>query len=257
MVDLSSPFNLLVLLSLGVFGGVVSTMVGGSILVVVPAMLALGFPITVAIATYGVAILPAGMVGAFADWRSGPRLDRPFVVNILLSLLGGGLGALLLTRTSESFLSLLIPILVGGTTILFALGPYLRKRWSALREEASDNRRGMRLIAFLAFLYGGYFGAGLGIILLTIFANAGMDLRRANVMKNLLSSINAATAVMVFIVNGLVEPAAASVILVGGVLGGYAGGRIVMKIRAEKFHVIVVAAGAAMTVVYSVRYWLR
>jgi uncharacterized membrane protein YfcA len=253
MIDPSSPAGLAVLVLLGLVGGVVTIMVGGSSLIVFPGLLALGFGPVTAIATYAVAMFPAGAVGVFADRARRPVLDRRLGWAIGLALAGGVAGSWLLVRTPERALTGLVPVLIGAATLVFAYARTIQTRLAG-RDLGDD--WGMRLALALAFLYGGYFGAGLGIIVMGLLAAGGMtDFRQANVIKNMTGTLCGAASLAIFIADDHVVWPAAAAIALGGVFGAYAGARLVARMRNESFRAIVVGVGGVMTLVYAVRYW--
>lgn len=257
MMDTLPPLLLLALAGLGLVGGVITTVVGGSSLIVFPAMLALGFAPVPALASYAVASFPAGLAGVLADRASAPARDRRFLWQAGLSVAGGATGSLLLVNTPARLLDWLVPLLIGLATLLFAYANTLRALLARAGQKHPGDRIGLRLASALTYIYGGYFGTGIGIILMALFAATGItDLRQANVQKNLLLSFNAAAGMTVLILDRQVVWPAAMAMLVGAVLGGYAGGRLVMTMPTRYFRAIVVGVGAVMTVVYAARYWL-
>jgi len=258
MIDPHSLAGLAVLVLLGLVGGVVSIMVGGSSLIVFPSLLALGFGPVGAVATYAVAMFPAGLVGSFADRAARPVADWRLAWQIGLAVAGGVAGSWLLVRTPLSALNWLVPLLIGAATLLFAYANAVQ-RALARRYRGVDlqDSWGLRAALALSYLYGGYFGTGLGIVVMGLLAASGSDdFRRANAVKNLAITMCAAASLIVFVADGYVDWLAAAAIAAGGVLGGYAGGRLAMRLRADSFRAIVVGVGAIMTVAYGARYWL-
>lgn len=258
MIDPHSLAGLAVLVLLGLIDGVVSILVGGSSLIVFPSLMALGFGPVGAVATYAVAMFPAGLVGTFADRAARPVADRRLAWQIGLAVAGGLAGSWLLVRTPLSALNWLVPLLIGAATLLFAYANTVQ-RALARRYRGADlqDSWGLRVALALSYLYGGYFGTGLGIIVMGLQAASGSDnFRRANAVKNLAITMCAAASLFVFIADGYVDWLGAAAIALGGVFGAYAGGRLAMRLRGETFRGIVVGVGVVMTVVYAARYLL-
>jgi len=111
----------------GVVGGAVNALAGGATLLTFPAMLAAGLPPVVANASNAVALTPGHLVAAIADRAALPRDLRRLATPVVVALLGGGLGAMLLLATPDRLFTACVPILVGAATLLFALGPVLRR----------------------------------------------------------------------------------------------------------------------------------
>jgi uncharacterized membrane protein YfcA len=240
----------------GVCGGIANAIAGGATLITFPAMLAAGLPALVANASNSIAVIPGALVGALADRAKWPPLDRRFLILLLASLIGGSLGAWLLISTSESSFTQLVPALIGGATLLFASAPRIQA--AAARHPAAlagTTAAGPALIGGAA-VYGGYFGAGLGVMLMSVLSMTSTgEMRSLNATKNLLSCTVAFPTVVIFVARGLVSWPETLVMLVGAATGGFCGARLARVIPPLVMRRIVVGVGAAMTVVYAVRYW--
>lgn len=233
-------------------------MVGGASLITFPALLAAGLPPVIANASNTVALAPSNLVAALADRERMPPWDRSLVALAVVAALGSVAGAALLLVTPEKAFTALVPALIGGATLLFACSDRIR-RWSARRggEPAAGWPAGARLLLFVPVaIYGGYFGAGMSVMLLAILS-AGFfpDLRTANVAKNLLSGLISMVAVIVFLARDAVAWSPALAMMAGAFVGGFAGGRLVRVLPAAWVRVAVIVVGAALTVVYARRYW--
>ncbi len=154
-----------------------------------------------------------------------------------------------------------VPVLIASATLLFAIqGPL--KRWTdrhsddpALHTERAD-RVGLVLLTPVA-VYIGYFGAAAGVMLLAILSLGDHgDFRAVNALKNLIGGAMGIVAAVMFIVSGLVDWPHAIVMGIGGLVGGYAGGRMVRVIPARLVGYLVIGIGCAVTVIYARRYWL-
>ena len=215
------------LVGAGVAGGLVTAIVGGASLITFPVLLAAGLPPVLANASNTVALTPGNLVAAFADRERMPAWDRSLLGLAAVAALGSVAGAALLLVTPEKAFTGLVPALIGGATLLFASSDRVR-RWSASRQ-GPDHAvwpAGAKLLLFLPVaVYGGYFGAGMSVMLLAILS-AGFfhDLRAANVVKNLLSGLTSLVAVIVFVSQDAVVWPPTLAMMAGALVGGFAGG---------------------------------
>src|SRR5215510_14651244 len=237
----------------GLAGGVANAMAGGATLITFPAMLASGLPPIVANASNAVAVTPGHVVAALADRARLPRLDRPLIFALAASLVGGGLGAILLLVTPERLFTLLVPALIGIATLVFALGRHIRS------VDGAGARSAWLRSALLGpmSVYGGYFGGGSGVMYLAALVVTGReDIRQANVLKNLLASVVSAVTIAIFVMQGVVSWLETSVMLLGAVAGGFLGGRLIAVLNPTTVRAIVISVGTVITLVYAWRYWL-
>src|SRR5262245_14560887 len=249
----------LALIGVGAAGGLVTAIAGGASLITFPALLAAGLPPVVANASNTVALAPGNLVATLADRERMPAWDRRLLGLTATAVVGSVAGAGLLLATPARAFTALVPVLIGGATILFALSDRIR-RWCAASPAAmgaAPGRSGAQLIAFLPVaVYGGYFGAGMSVILLALLsAGFSRDLRTANVVKNLLSGLTSAVAAMVFITQEAVAWVPVLLMMAGALGGGFAGGRLVRVLPASWVRAFVIAAGFVLTAVYARRYW--
>ena len=234
----------------GVAGGIVTAIVGGASLITFPALLAAGLPPIVANASNTVALVPGNFMAGLADLQRRPRWDRSFLALLLVCAVGSAAGAGLLLVTPEKAFTAVVPLLIGFATILFAQSARIR-RWVT-----PSGRPGVLWFAPVA-VYGGYFGAGMSVMLLALLSvSRAEDFRATNVLKNLLSALTSFVAVVVFLVQGIVAWPSTLVVMAGAVGGGFLGGRLVRVLPAPAVRRIVIAAGSALTLVYAWRYWL-
>jgi hypothetical protein len=251
--------QVVLLLATGLAGGVISAIVGGAGIITFPALLFAGLAPVTAAATNAVALLPGNFIAAVYDRSQLPPFDRSFAAVLAWSVVGGIVGAALLLLTSQRVLELLIPLLLGFATALFAFAGQLRA-WLLARAGGPGRHKhnwSHDLAASLpASIYGGYFGAGLGVIFLGIMAIwTGGEYRRANAAKNFVVSCNSAVAAVVFIVKGVVAWGPGLIVLVGALVGGMIGARIAQVVPHKVMRVVVIAFGVAITTVLSWQYW--
>jgi uncharacterized membrane protein YfcA len=250
----------LMLVAAGVIGGAISALVGGAAIVTFPALIAAGLSPVVATATNLVALTPGNFLAALYDRTQLPPLDRAFAALVVWSLVGAVIGAALLLVTPERLFAVFVPALLGFATVLFAyagrISAWLQGRAAA--QGAGAQRWSHSMAAILPVsIYGGYFGAGVGVLLLGVLSvGTGGDYRSANVIKNLVTSLNSMVAAIIFIAQGIVSWPATFAMMAGALVGAYIGARIAQVVPREVMRVVVVAMGALLTAAFAWRYWL-
>ncbi|XAZ21841.1 sulfite exporter TauE/SafE family protein [Sinorhizobium sp. B11] len=252
---MTSGIVLLLFLS-GVAGGVINALAGGATLLTFPAMLAAGLPPITANASNAVAIVPGHLLAVLADRGKVLPLDAKLWSSVLVCLLGGAIGALLLLALPERLFVLPVPALIGIATLLFLFSPRIAA-WAEARRGDAEPSRGLGLsVLGLSSIYGGFFGAGLGVILTAVLSIADPDdIRRVKALKNLLATSVSMAAVVIFIAERAVRWPETLTMLSGALVGGYLGGTLVRVLPAIVVRWFVIVTGAAMTIVYAVKYW--
>ncbi len=235
-------------------GGMVNSIAGGGTLLTFPSLIALGVPPLVANATSTVALWP-GAVSSMYGYRAHLRgLRRWAAIFAVPSLLGGFAGAWLLLRTPEARFEKIVPWLVLGATFLFAIqGPIMRRlrpsRVAAARDDgASAPRHGPTALAwqFLVGIYGGYFGAGIGILMLAVLGFMGFsDIHRMNGLKNWGGLCINFIAAAIFAFSGIVDWAVALSMAVGAILGGYLAAHLAQRVPQLFVRRAIVVVGVA------------
>lgn len=249
--------NELLLLALaGIAAGGMNALAGGGTFFSFPALLAVGLPPVTANATNAVALWPASLAGAWAARSALRPLARWLVPLLLAGLLGGLLGGLLLLAGGDAVFSQLIPWLLLLATALFAASPWLSRALARRRRTGDEQPRHTPFSLFghaLVSIYGGYFGAGMGILQLAAFSIEGHAFVRANALKNLISAAIYSVASLTFVVAGRVSWSELLVLLVGATLGGYAGGALSKILPTRWLRLFVILVGSGMTLYYFVR----
>lgn len=249
--------DFLVLIAASFAAGIINTVAGGGTLLTFPSLLRHGLPAVLANTTSTVALVPASLAGAWGLRRelvgTGPWL-------LLLtppSILGGMLGAMLLLYLPQSYFNHLIPWLLLTAALLFLLQPYLARRF-VLRAESGLPSWRVRLLVLLfqllVAIYGGYFGAGIGILMLTALAFMGLgDIHRMNAVKGILAAAINGTSVLVFVLQGQVVWSLAVLMALGAIGGGLTGAAVGRRLPkgAIRWFVILVGLGLAL------RYFLK
>ncbi len=247
--------HIIFLLLAGVAGGAISSLAGGAAIITFPAMLATGISPVLASCSNLVALVPGNLLSVFYDRTQLPPLGRSFAGLIAASSLGALVGATVLMLTPERVFATLIPLLLGFATVLFAYAGRI-SAWLRARGHGAHNWG--TIIAWLmpVSVYGGYFGAGLGVLVLGVISvGTGGDYRSANVTKNLVVGINSAVVAMFFAANGMVAWPQALTMMVGVPLGAFIGSRIARVISNEAARWLLVAIGAGLTIAFAWRYW--
>ncbi len=245
------------LLLAGGAGGLINALAGGATLITFPAMLAAGLAPIAANASNAVAISPGHLIAALADREKLPPFDRFLALSLAIAAAGGVVGALLLLALPDRFFVLPVPALIGFATLLFGFAPNIAS-WSARRRAgaAPSVAGGLSMLAG-ASVYGGFFGAGLGVILTAVLSIVEPnDIREVKALKNLLAACVSLAAITTFIFQGVVAWRETGCMLLGALAGGYAGGRLIRVLPGQFVRWFVILAGCAMTMIYAERYWL-
>jgi hypothetical protein len=237
---------LLALLAAAV-GGAINSIAGGGTLLTFPAIVALGVPPLVANATSTVALWP-GSLGSMWGYRGELTGARAWLVRFTLpSLLGGATGAALLLSTGADRFEQIVPFLVLGATLLFMLQGPLTGWLRGHAGHALPTEPPSWLFVgyqFLVGVYGGYFGAGIGILMLAVLGLMGLtNIHRMNGLKNWGGFCINGVAAAMFAVSGIVNWPLALALAVGGLLGGYAGSRLAQRVGQTVVRRAVVAIG--------------
>ncbi len=255
------------LIGIAAFGaGAMNSVAGGGTFLSFPALLAVGVPPVTANASNSVALWPGSLASAWAFRAELMRFRKSLPLLSLVAFLGGIAGGLLLLATSNDAFSRLIPWLLLVATVLFAFSAQLSRLVARLRKppagsgQARDARHiglGSALFQLLVSIYGGFFGAGMGILMLASLAIQGFDdVHEINALKNWLSAIIYSVAVATFVIAGAVSWPHTLVMLATGTLGGYWGARIARRVPAAWLRRFIVAVGGALTLVYFYKTYL-
>ncbi len=232
--------------------GMINSVAGGGTLVSFPALRAVGFLSRAANATSTVALWPGawGAIGGYRrDLAGAGRLVGALAVP---SLLGGGLGAWLLLVTEERTFGRIVPWLVLFATALFAFSGRIAARFGAGAGEGDPRPGPLTLLyQFLVAVYGGYFGAGIGILMLAMLGTLGMrDIHRMNGVKMFQGMLINAVAIAIFVFAGdLIRWPEAGLMAASALAGGYAGARLAKRIPKGVIRAIVIATGLAVAAV--------
>src|SRR5260370_2341557 len=216
----------------GVSGGAMNGVAGGGSFIAFPAMLFTGIAPIRANATNAFALW-VGTAASGGAYRNHLKMPRRILIPLLImSLLGGVAGALLLIKTPVRTFLQLIPWLMVAARLLFTFGKHLTGRLSAQISHEASNRAvlGASIFELLVAIYGGYFGGGIGIMNLAMFAALGMtDIHEMNALKLVLVTVINGVATATFVVTGAIVWPQALVMLAGAGLGGDTGAHLAHK----------------------------
>ncbi|MFI2028140.1 sulfite exporter TauE/SafE family protein [Streptomyces buecherae] len=240
----------------GVVAGGMNAVVGSGTLVTFPTLLAFGYPPVVANVSNNIGLVPGSMSAAYG-YRRELRGQRGRVLRFAVaSLIGGLIGSLLLLKLPESTFDAVLPALILIACVLVLLQPRLN-RWLSNRKSGPRHKDGGVPVwcgVLGTGVYGGYFGAAQGVLMMGIFgAFLDEDLQRLNAVKNVLGSVVNGVAAVVFIIVADVSWAAAAVVATGATIGGLIGARIGRKLSPTVLRGIIVAVGLTASVVVIVR----
>jgi len=252
------PVSHYVLASLSaVAAGFINALAGGGTLITFPVLMGIGLPAVTANVTNTVALLPGYLGGTMAQSNDLKGQKGRLWVLIPAGALGGLMGSILLLRTGEKLFSQLVPFLILLASTLLAIQNPVRV-WLTRRQEEGKAQPAKEPWAFLpvfvATIYGGYFGAGLSVIILAVLGLIMNDsLRRLNAIKQLIAFSANAAAALIFIFSGKVNWVVALVMAAGALLGGSMGGRLAGRVKPVTLRWIVVMIGYVVGVIYLVR----
>jgi uncharacterized protein len=237
--------------------GLVNSIAGGGTLLSFPALVWVGRNPVLANATNSVALWPGSLAGMIGFRHDLARVRRWLLLLTIPSLIGGAAGAILLLRTSERTFERLVPLLILGATLLLAFQEAISSRLNSVARE--HNPTAAWVIFVFAFqllvgLYGGYFGAGMGILMLAALGLIGLtDVHQMNGLKNLLAICINGIAAIYFTVLGAVLWHDAVIMAVAAIAGGFAGAKLAHKLGRRFVRGAVVVIGLTMTIALFLR----
>jgi len=247
-------YVLVVLASLG--AGFVNALAGGGTLISFPVLVAVGLPDVMANVTNTVALVPGYLGATFAQRKEILEQKSRLIYVIPAGVVGGIVGGLLLLNSGEKLFRVLVPFLILLASLLLAVSDQVR----AWLKRQPANGKGLHSAALavipigLAAVYGGYFGAGLSVIVLAVLGITLNDsLTKLNALKQIISfSVNVAAAVF-FVFSGKVVWSVALIMAVSALLGGMLGGRLAGRVKPATLRWLVVGIGVVVSAIYFVR----
>ncbi len=243
----------LLLFGAAIMAGMINSVAGGGTLVTFPALVWAGRPEIIANATNTFALVPGTLASAYGYRGEMLKAPRKFLYLLIPCVAGGVIGAMLLKRTPPATFAAIVPFLVLFATVLFMIqGPIQRRLRSGASAQQEATARwiiGASFYLFLVAIYGGYFGAGIGILTLAVLGIMGLsDIHQMNGLKNIFGSMINGVAAVYFIFAGLIDWPSAALMAAGSIIGGYGAAGIARKIGQKAVRRIVIVIGFAMTI---------
>lgn len=242
-----TPFEGLVVVLAGMGAGVINTVVGSGTLITFPVLLWAGLPPIAANVSNNIGLAPGSLSGAvgYRGELSGPR--NRIVRYSVAALLGGVAGALLLIVLPPGVFRLVAPLLIGAAVMLVVVEPWLGRRLEGWREAASPQGTwSMTAAVFSTSVYGGYFGAGQGVILLAVMGLLMAEpLQQVNALKNVLQAVDNGASALMFAVLAQVDWLAVALLAGGAVVGGQVGAKVGRRLPANVLRAVIVVIGVA------------
>jgi uncharacterized membrane protein YfcA len=239
---------LIVLFIASVWAGAQNALAGGGSFITLPSLMLTGMDARAANITSTVALFPAQLVMGFtgrADALSPPGLSMRTLFAI--SLIGGAIGAVILLLTPPTLFARLVPWLVLFATAIFAWGSFFRRPPKPGEAHHLPPWGAAVVQAFIA-IYGGYFGGGIGLLMMASLTMAGLAVRNAGASKNILTGVMNASAVAIFALSSDVHWIQAAVTAVGASFGGWAGALMLRTVNEKLLKIGVVAIGVLLTI---------
>lgn len=250
----------IILLGAGFIGGGLNAIVGGGAFVAFPTLIFLGIPSIPANATVTVSLWLGTLSSLWAQRKELLLHTRMLPLFIPLSLVGGGIGAVILITMSNAHFSSMVPVLLLVATVLFSFSPQLIKwvrRQSVPAKHASVIYWSMVVVTQLAIsIYGGFFGAGMGILFLAFFGMIGIhNMHEANAVRNCSGACLNSVATIVFIVSGKIVWLHMVFMAAGGIIGGYVVAHHARKFPSGNLRKAVIVVAWAMTVYFFLKQY--
>jgi hypothetical protein len=249
----------ILLFAAAVLAGAMNSVAGGGSFFSFPALIFTGVLPIPANATNTVAVWPGSVASVFSYWKRLPKSPRVMVPLIGISVIGGTLGALVLLHTPQATFMSLVPYLFGVATLLFAFGKRLTRTLGHVIKRTGPPSWptiiGLTLVQFVISLYGGFFGGGIGILMLAMLEMIHFeDIHAMNGLKTVLATAINGAAVVTFILARMVAWPQAILMIVGAVAGGYYGAHYAQKLDPRWVRATVICVGAGMSIYFLWRY---
>jgi uncharacterized protein len=224
--------HILLLFGGGLLAGFINVMAGGAGFMTFPLLLAAGMTEIEANASNFVAVIPANVVGSVVYRHELKTVRRFLGVRLLLAALGGVLGSYILITTGQEVFQKVIPWLLLFATTSFALGPSIKLKLE--RDFAFDGRRWIGLsflLEFIVYVYGGYFGLGMGIVMFAIYSIfSQMTIHQANAIRNVTITLMTLISIAIFAQAGVIRWLPSLVMMTGAMISGYFAAKVAMRV---------------------------
>ena len=232
----------------GIGAGTINTVVGSGTLITFPVLLALGLPPVTANVTNTLGLVPGSVTGAIGYRRELAGQRRRLMVLGSASVIGGVLGAVLLLTLPAGAFQAIVPVLIVLALVLVVVQPRLSRHFAGNGDGEGGRRTAVTPLLWSLVMatgvYGGYFGAGQGVLLVAIMALAlDEDLQRVNATKNVLAALVNGVAAVIFVFTAHIEWAVAVVVAAGAIIGGLIGARVGRRLSPVVLRAVIVVVG--------------
>jgi len=242
---------LVILFFVAVWAGIQNALAGGGTFLTLPALMLTGMTALAANITSTVALFPGQVT---SSWGGRSHVagagGLSFRALVIISLVGGVIGAILLLVTPSDIFKSLVPWLVLFATGVFAYGSFVPRKAD---HPPVLGKAGAGAAQFGISVYGGYFGGGIGFLMLAALTAAGLTIRNANATKNVLAGVMNASAVAIFVFSPQMQWRQAAIACVGAAIGGVIGGHMVTRVNQKVLRATAVLIGIALTIGLFVR----
>lgn len=248
--------HIVLLFAGGLLAGLINVMAGGAGFMTFPLLLAAGLSEIEANASNFVAVLPANVVGTVVYRSELASVRRHLWLRLLLAAAGGVIGSTILIMTGEAAFERVIPWLLLFATLSFALGPWLKQKLE--RDFNFDGSRWLWLsfvLEFIVYVYGGYFGLGMGIVMFAIYSIfSQMNIHQANAIRNITITLMTVISIAIFAQAGVIRWIPSLVMMSGAVIGGYVTARFAKRMPPHIIRNGILAWAVCLTILAFWRY---
>ncbi len=249
--------SFILLLIAGILGGAMNAVAGGASLITFPAMMAIGLSPIVANASNTVATSVGTVTAAWRERHRLPKADILFWSMCITVICGGAAGGSLLLSTDPATFETLVPLLIFAGTALFAFAPFIQKVVAGRNIGVAKAASVLLSALFAVAVYGGYFGAGLGVLVMaSLCAFTHQDIQTNNALKNLLGPLANFAAIPIFVWNGLVEWWPTFILCCGVCVGAQIGVCMFRILPTQILRPAIIVIGLLMTIIFAYRVWL-
>jgi uncharacterized membrane protein YfcA len=244
-----SLWSALAIFGVGLAAGTINTIVGSGSLITFPTLLALGYPAVVANVTNTVGLVPGSMSGAFG-YRRELKGQTPRLLQLGVASAAGGLtGAILLLVLPGSVFRQIVPVLILVACVLIAIQPRLTRLLAHRVTSANHGGLGLFVTVFATGIYGGYFGAAQGVILMALLAIfIDDDLQRLNAAKNVMTMLVNGVAAILFVIVTHVVWDVAFILAAGAIIGGQVGAKVGRRLPPQILRATILVVGVAVAI---------
>ena len=235
-----------ILFAAALWAGIQNALAGGGTFITLPALMLTGMNALSANVTSTIALFPGQIASTWGGRGHVSGVgDLSFKALIILSLIGGVLGAILLLVTPSTIFAQMVPWLVLFATAIFAYGSFVPRK---AEQKPVLNKYTAGGAQFAIAVYGGYFGGGIGFLMLAALTAAGLAIRSASANKNVLAGVMNASAVAIFMFSPQVQWLPCAIACAGATIGGWIGGNMVNKVNEKFLRLAAVAIGVVLTI---------